>query len=929
MRRLESADDGPDEAEEGAADEDTFAMPESWRRAAHPRRGAVNRAVKPVDRGALKAAEGLVAAVEGSISRAAAHPKSDPRVIGALREHLAGQPNPLGAAAVAAIAGYRREVELGPFADAWVSAHGLGFAAQATVELFDPPVYSPDGNGTYVLGRSQTSAGIRHYADRVRAVADRLRALLAVTGEATYQEAVSLVARIRKPGREGVAAAYLLPTEQAWVDEYCDSIQPVTYYDTAVLAMLYESMGSPDQADKLGWEAHPDYRGVPLDLMATMADAMGPAVAALFAHELSQPWGLADATKVSLNALTELPTDAAFAVLIEHASNKFAQPSLRSAARRYPRRAIRMLAEAALGSAPESAAVKQLLAQHVAVHRTAAEAVLPDLGEDAAALVGRHLATVARAMPDADPAALPAILVSPPWSGRRPAAKTKAAVAAAVAEAATVSAAEAVLPKRLPVIGDWIEIAALPQIPVGAGIALPAESVKNLIMLLALSRPGGPFPGTGEAKAACDSAGLAQWAWALFEQWCLAGTPAKDGWVLHALGLLGDDDTAARLTPVIRAWPGEGGHQRAVTGLDVLAAIGTDAALRHLYGISQRVPFTALKARARLKISELAESLGLTAEQLGDRLIPDFGLDPDGTTTIDYGPRTFTVGFDEQLRPFVLDQDGKRLKDLPAPGGRDDPDLAPAERKRFMDLKKSVRAVAGLQLRRLENAMVTQRTWNAAEFRSLFVGHPLIGQLARRLLWLAESEGVTTAFRVAEDRTFADIADDGLTLPDDAVIRLPHPLKLEKDLAAWSERFADYEIRQPFAQLERDVFELTEEERADHRLTRFDGVVVPTTRLLGLVPRGWERGAPQDNGVERWISRKLGPDCHLVLAPGRGIAVGMVAAAGESQTIEKVWLAKEPGDYWPGGDQYPTTFGSLDPVTASEALADLAWLTAG
>ena len=39
---------------------------------------------------------------------------------------------------------------------------------------------------------------------------------------------------------------------------------------------------------------------------------------------------------------------------------------------------------------------------------------------------------------------------------------------------------------------------------------------------------------------------------------------------MPALGLLGGDTSAIKLAPLIRAWPGESQHQRAVLGLDVL-----------------------------------------------------------------------------------------------------------------------------------------------------------------------------------------------------------------------------------------------------------------------------------------------------------------------------------------------------------------------
>ncbi|MFD5434207.1 WGR and DUF4132 domain-containing protein [Kitasatospora sp. NPDC127067] len=483
------------------------------------------------------------------------------------------------------------------------------------------------------------------------------------------------------------------------------------------------------------------------------------------------------------------------------------------------------------------------------------------------------------------------------------------------------------LPAKLPQLGDWAEPMMLPQLLVRGGEgALPVETVRHVLTMLALSKPGAFYPGLDQVAEVCEPRSLAEFCWAVFEQWRMAGMPSQDGWALHALGRFGDDGTVRRLTPVLRAWPGEGAHHRAVDGLEALAAIGSDVALLHLHGIAQRVKFKALKARAQEKIAEVAAGLGLSGEQLSDRLVPDFGLDADGTTVVDYGSRTFTVGFDEQLKPYVRDADGARRKDLPVPGVRDDAELAPAERKRFAALKKDVRTVAGDQIRRLEEAMITRRSWTAEEFDQLFVGHPLLWHLVRRLVWLSETDGTVTAFRVAEDRTLADVADEVFVLPAGATVRLAHPLLLGAELAAWSELFADYEILQPFRQLGRPVYALSDEERAGHRLTRFEnGPVLPTTRLVGMERRGWQRGEPQDAGVERWLSRRVGPDRYVVLAPEHGIAVGMHDVYPEQQ-VETVWLDTRPGDYWTHNRTLPT-FAELDPVIASEVIADLTELT--
>jgi hypothetical protein len=383
------------------------------------------------------------------------------------------------------------------------------------------------------------------------------------------------------------------------------------------------------------------------------------------------------------------------------------------------------------------------------------------------------------------------------------------------------------------------------------------------------------------------------------------------------------------LTPLIQAWPGEGGHAKAVTGVNVLAAIGTDVALMHLHGISQRAKFKGLKTAAQDKMAEVATGLGLSSEQLADRLVPDFGLDPAGSLRLDYGPRQFVVGFDEQLRPYVTDTAGKHLKALPKPGVKDDPELAPAAAKQFAALKKDVRTVAADQIRRLERSMVTGRRWSADEFRTLFVAHPLLWHIVRRLVWgvYDESGAVTGAIRVAEDRSFSTVDDDETTLADDALVGVAHPLHLAGSLAAWSEVFADYEILQPFAQLGRSTFTLTADEVAGPSLPRFEGVTVPTTKVLGLERRGWNREVPQDAGVQGRMELPLGPSLEMAVELDPGIAVGMVNEFPE-QKLTAVFLHDGTADGWRRSDRGKIPLGTLDPVTASEILRDLTEMTA-
>ncbi|MBW6438269.1 DUF4132 domain-containing protein [Actinoplanes hulinensis] len=505
----------------------------------------------------------------------------------------------------------------------------------------------------------------------------------------------------------------------------------------------------------------------------------------------------------------------------------------------------------------------------------------------------------------------------------RTAAQENGPEAAAAIETLLATDPLSLVPTKVPPAPAWADPSLLKPVLLrdGSG-ALPAEPVTNLVTVLAMSRLGEPYPALDRIVEACEPASLAAFAWSLFERWQASGGVSKENWALDALGLLGDDETVRRLTPLILVWPGQGGHAKAVTGLQVLAAIGSDVALMHLHHIAQRAKFTGLKNAARQKMDEVAAGLGLTAEQLADRLVPGLGLEADGSLRLDYGPRQFVVGFDEQLRPFVADADGRRLKALPKPGARDDAELAPAAYQRFSALKKDVRTIAADQVRRLERAMVTNRRWSGADFRRLFAEHPLVWHIVRRLVWVTfDADGAPAgSFRVAEDRSITTVDDEETMLADDAVVGLAHPLHLGDEVAAWGEVFADYQILQPFPQLGRPVFTLGEDERTVARLARFEGVKVPTTKVIGLERRGWRREAPQDAGIQGHIEFVIAPGLEMVVELDPGIAIGALDILPDQQ-LERVYLHDGTGNRW--RSEGHLTLDRLDPVTASELLKDL------
>lgn len=460
---------------------------------------------------------------------------------------------------------------------------------------------------------------------------------------------------------------------------------------------------------------------------------------------------------------------------------------------------------------------------------------------------------------------------------------------------------------------------------------LADEQVATVLAELRSCSLGAPTARIAMLRENADRMSLDRFAWALCHGWLKDGAPSKDRWRLEAVGQLGGDASALELAKLVRVWPGESQHARAVLGLECLRAIGTDTALMQIHGIAQKVSFKGIKERANECLDGIALDRGLDRDQLADRIIPDGGLDERGTRIFDFGPRSFTFVLGPDLKPMVRDATGKRLTDLPKPGAKDDAVLASASVAAWKLLKKQVAEVAKTQSARLELAMIVGRRWTLDEFEQLFLRHPVMVHLVRRLVWGAfDGEGKSVGtFRVGDDGTFSDSSDEPLELGEGlASVGVVHPSLLgEKEKGAWGEILSDYDIIPPFVQLGRPTYTLTEEERRTSHLGRFsEHDLDPKIFLFGLDALGWRREQPQDAGSFMLHSKTYGSvTASVTYSPGAW--VGTQGDDWQRQRIESLRFVHgktDPGAY-PGpeaSDSY-LKYDDVDPILLSEALHDL------
>jgi len=78
----------------------------------------------------------------------------------------------------------------------------------------------------------------------------------------------------------------------------------------------------------------------------------------------------------------------------------------------------------------------------------------------------------------------------------------------------------------------------------------------------------------------------------------------------------------------------------------------------------------------------MAKDLGLSREQLDDRLVPHCEFDAQGTRVFDFGPRQFHLALGPELQAVLRDSDGKLLANLPNRTKRTTPAKRPRPSRR-------------------------------------------------------------------------------------------------------------------------------------------------------------------------------------------------------------------------------------------------------
>ena len=352
---------------------------------------------------------------------------------------------------------------------------------------------------------------------------------------------------------------------------------------------------------------------------------------------------------------------------------------------------------------------------------------------------------------------------------------------------------------------------------------------------------------------------LAEYVIELFDKWLQGGAEAKKKWVLYAAGIHGGVQIVQIMKHNIDEWAKNSRGAIAAEAVKALALNDSPTALLIVDGISRKYKYRQVKTAAADALKFAAEQLGLSTEELADRIVPDLGFDENHERIFDYGERKFKVYITPALEIEIYDENNKKLKNIPAPGKKDNEALAAEAYAEFKQMKKQMKTTVANQKQRLEAALSTERKWTVERWNALFVKNPIMHQFAISLIWGIYEDGKLSAtFRYMEDGSFNTEDEEEISLPEEGLIGLIHPIELNDDTRAkWEEQLSDYEIIQSIEQLKRPMYLMTDKEKNEKTLDRFGGMLLSGISLSSkLQSLGWYKGQAEDAGMYYYFYRE-------------------------------------------------------------------------
>ena len=147
----------------------------------------------------------------------------------------------------------------------------------------------------------------------------------------------------------------------------------------------------------------------------------------------------------------------------------------------------------------------------------------------------------------------------------------------------------------------------------------------------------------------------------VFRRWADKGATAKTKWVMWFCGVHGGHGMIETLMKYIKEWAEHSRGAIASEAVMAMAVNGSSEALMNVDSIARKFKHKQVKNSANKALDDVAGILGITKEELADKIVPDMNFDDEMCRVFDYGNRQFNVYLTPTLEIEIYNGDKNPL----------------------------------------------------------------------------------------------------------------------------------------------------------------------------------------------------------------------------------------------------------------------------
>jgi len=276
-------------------------------------------------------------------------------------------------------------------------------------------------------------------------------------------------------------------------------------------------------------------------------------------------------------------------------------------------------------------------------------------------------------------------------------------------------------------------------------------------------------------------------------------------------------------------------------GVYALSQINDPLAVGQLALLKVKVKFGSAQKEIEKAFNAAAERSGLPRNEIEEMSVPTYGLTGVGVCEEQMGEFTARLSVTGTMSTELVwvKPGGKTQRAVPAAVKESHKE----DLKELQAAAKDIQTMLPAQRERIDSLFLQQKTWPLAVWRERYLNHPLVGTLARRLLWeFKHGDKSITAIWFNGRLVDLDLQpvepSDGQT-----TVQLWHPIgKNTDEVVAWRSWLDAQQIQQPFKQAHREIYVFTEAEHNTRTYSnRYAAHVLKQHQFNALCAlRGWK-----------------------------------------------------------------------------------------